>query len=99
MTELNKTKNDFMNVILEAKKKDPLAFDWIKKKKGELKPITVQRKELEKFFDKETLIDFQIKGYKNLPYLDKKLFIQMLTLFLLEIQKLVNMKFTKLVKI
>ena len=66
MTELNKTKNDFMNVILEAKKKDTLAFDWIKKKKGELKPITVQRKELEKFFDKETLDRLSDKGVQEL---------------------------------
>ena len=66
MTELNKTKNDFMNIILEAQKKDPLAFDWIKKKKGELKPITVQRKELEKFFDKETLDRLSDKGVQEL---------------------------------
>ena len=50
MTELNKTKNDFINTVLEAQKKDPEALSWIKKKKGNLKPITVQRKELEKFF-------------------------------------------------
>lgn len=66
MTELNKTKNDFMNIILQAQKKDPLAFDWIKKKKGELKPITVQRKELEKFFDKETLDKLSDKGVQEL---------------------------------
>lgn len=66
MTELNKTKNDFMNIILEAQKKDPLAFDWIKKKKGDLKPITVQRKELEKFFDKETLDKLSDKGVQEL---------------------------------
>ena len=66
MTELNKTKNDFINIILEAQKKDPLAFDWIKKKKGELKPITVQRKELEKFFDKETLDKLSDKGVQEL---------------------------------
>ena len=66
MTELNKTKNDFMNIILQAQKKDPLAFDWIEKKKGELKPITVQRKELEKFFDKETLDRLSDKGVQEL---------------------------------
>ena len=66
MTELNKTKNDFMNIVLEAQKKDPLAFDWIKKKKGDLKPITVQRKELEKFFDKETLDKLSDKGVGEL---------------------------------
>jgi hypothetical protein len=66
MTEINKTKNDFMNIILEAQKKDPLAFDWIKKKKGDLKPITVQRKELEKFFDKETLDKLSDKGVQEL---------------------------------
>ena len=66
MTELNKTKNDFMNIVLEAQKKDPLAFDWIKKKKGDLKPITVQRKELEKFFDKETLDQVSNKGVEEL---------------------------------
>ena len=66
MTELNKTKNDFMNIVLEAQKKDPLAFDWIKKKKGDLKPITVQRKELEKFFDKETLDQLSDKGVGEL---------------------------------
>ena len=66
MTELNKTKNDFMNIVLEAQKKDPLAFDWIEKKKGDLKPITVQRKELEKFFDKETLDQLSDKGVQEL---------------------------------
>ena len=66
MTELNKTKNDFINTILEAKKKDPLAFDWIRQKKGNLKPITVQRKELEKFFDKETLNQISNKGVEQL---------------------------------
>jgi hypothetical protein len=66
MTEVNKTKNDFMNIVLEAQKKDPLAFDWIKKKKGDLKPITVQRKELEKFFDKETLDKLSDKGVQEL---------------------------------
>jgi len=66
MTELKKTKNDFMNIVLEAKKKDPLAFDWIQKKKGDLKPITVQRKELEKFFDKETLDQVSNKGVEEL---------------------------------
>ena len=66
MTELNKTKNDFMNIVLEAQKKDPLAFDWIKKKKGDLKPINVQRKELEKFFDKENLEKLSDKGVQEL---------------------------------
>ena len=66
MTELNKTKNDTMNIILEAKKKDPESFDWIEKKKGDLKPITVQRKELEKFFDKETLNQLSDKGVQEL---------------------------------
>ena len=66
MTELNKTKNDFMNIVLEAQKKDPLAFDWIKKKKGDLKPIIVQRKELEKFFDKEILDQVSNKGVEEL---------------------------------
>jgi hypothetical protein len=66
MTELNKTKNDTMNIILEAKKKDPESFDWIEKKKGDLKPITVQRKELEKFFDKETLDKLSDKGVQEL---------------------------------
>ena len=66
MTELNKTKNDFINTILEAQKKDPISFDWIKKKKGNLKPITVQRKELEKFFDKETLNKLSDKGVEEL---------------------------------
>ena len=55
-----------MNIVLEAQKKDPLAFDWIKKKKGDLKPITVQRKELEKFFDKETLDKLSDKGVGEL---------------------------------
>jgi len=66
MTELNKTKNDFMNIVLEAQKKDPLAFDWIKKKKGDLKPIIVQRKELEKFFDKKILDQISNKGVEEL---------------------------------
>ena len=66
MTELNKTKNDTMNIILEAKKKDPESFDWIEKKKGDLKPITIQRKELEKFFDKETLDKLSDKGVQEL---------------------------------
>jgi len=66
MTELNKTKNDFINTVLEAQKKDPEALSWIKKKKGNLKPITVQRKELEKFFDKETLDKLSNKGVEEL---------------------------------
>jgi len=66
MTELNKTKNDFINTVLEAQKKDPEALKWIKKKKGDLKPITVQRKELEKFFDKETLDQLSNKGVEEL---------------------------------
>jgi len=66
MTELNKTKNDFINTVLEAQKKDPEALNWIKKKKGNLKPITVQRKELEKFFDKETLDKLSNKGVEEL---------------------------------
>jgi len=66
MTELNKTKNDFINTVLEAQKKDPEALKWIKKKKGNLKPITVQRKELEKFFDKETLDKLSNKGVEEL---------------------------------
>tara|TARA_R100000951_G_scaffold85912_1_gene73621 strand:- start:298 stop:4116 length:3819 start_codon:yes stop_codon:yes gene_type:complete len=66
MTELNKTKNDFINTVLEVQKKDPEALKWIKKKKGNLKPITVQRKELEKFFDKETLDKLSNKGVEEL---------------------------------
>lgn len=66
MTELNKTKNDFINTVLETQKKDPEALSWIKKKKGNLKPITVQRKELEKFFDKETLDKLSNKGVEEL---------------------------------
>lgn len=37
-----------------------------KKEKGDLKPITVQRKELEKFFDKETLDQLSNKGVEEL---------------------------------
>ena len=66
MTELNKAKNDFINTILKAQKKDPEALKWIKKKKGDLKPITVQRKELEKFFDKEALDKLSNKGVEEL---------------------------------
>mgnify|MGYP003133157344 FL=1 len=66
MTELNKAKNDFINTVLEAQKKDPEALKWIRKKKGDLKPITVQRKELEKFFDKETLDKLSDKGVQEL---------------------------------
>ena len=66
MTELNKAKNDFINTILEARKKNPEALKWIRKKKGNLKPITVQRKELEKFFDKETLDKLSNKGVEEL---------------------------------
>ena len=66
MTELNKAKNDFINTILEAQKKDPEALKWIRKKKGNLKPITVQRKELEKFFDKEALDKLSNKGVEEL---------------------------------
>ncbi len=66
MTELNKAKNDFINTVLEARKKDPEALKWIRKKKGDLKPITVQRKELEKFFDKEALDKLSNKGVEEL---------------------------------
>lgn len=66
MTELNKAKNDFINTVLEAQKKDPEALKWIKKKKGNVKPITVQRKELEKFFDKESLDKLSNKGVEEL---------------------------------
>ena len=66
MTELNKAKNDFINTVLEAQKKDPEALKWIRKKKGDLKPITVQRKELEKFFDKEALDKLSNKGVEEL---------------------------------
>ena len=66
MTELNKAKNDFINTVLEAQKKDPEALKWIRKKKGNLKPITVQRKELEKFFDKEALDKLSNKGVEEL---------------------------------
>jgi len=66
MTELNKAKNDFINTILKAQKKDPEALKWIRKKKGNLKPITVQRKELEKFFDKEALDKLSNKGVEEL---------------------------------
>jgi len=66
MTELNKAKNDFINTILEARKKNPEAVKWIRKKKGNLKPITVQRKELEKFFDKEALDKLSNKGVEEL---------------------------------
>ena len=66
MTELNKTKNDFINTIIEAQKKDPVSLDWIKKKKATLKPITVQRKELAKILDKETLDTLSNKGIEEL---------------------------------
>jgi len=66
MTELNKIKNDFINFIVEAKKKDPAKFDWIQKKKGNLKPITIQRKELEKILDKEVVKNLSDKGVQEL---------------------------------
>lgn len=66
MTELNKSKNDFINAMVAAQKKDPVGLDWIKQKKGNLKPIKVQRKELEKFFDKETLEKLSDKGVEEL---------------------------------
>lgn len=66
MTELNKSKNDFINAMVAAQKKDPVNLDWIKQKKGNLKPIKVQRKELEKFFGKETLSKLSDKGVEEL---------------------------------
>lgn len=66
MTELNKIKNDFINFIVEAKKKDPTKFDWIQKKKGNLKPITVQKKELEKILDKQVVKSLSDKGVEEL---------------------------------
>ena len=67
MTELNKAKNDFIyNFVLEQQKKDPTSFDWIKKKKGNLKPIEIQRKELENIMDKDVVKKLSDKGVEEL---------------------------------
>ena len=50
MTELNKTKNDFINTVLEAQKKDPEALKWIKKKKRRLKTNYSSKKRIRKIF-------------------------------------------------
>jgi hypothetical protein len=52
-SELNKTKSEFIDIILESKKRDPKLFPDIVKKKSNLKPINILRKELENILDKD----------------------------------------------
>lgn len=54
-SELNKTKSDFIDVIIEAKKRNSELFKDIIKKKSNLKPINILRKELEPIFEKEQI--------------------------------------------
>ena len=53
VSELNKTKSDFIDVIIEAKKRG--LFPDIKQANSNLKPIKLLRKELEQILDKEQI--------------------------------------------
>jgi hypothetical protein len=66
MTELNKVKVDFINFVEKMKATDPKIFDYITKKKGDLQPIKIQRKELEKFYDKKEIDKISDKGIEEL---------------------------------
>lgn len=66
MTELNKVKVDFINFVEKMKATDPKIFNYITKKKGDLQPIKIQRKELEKFYDKKELDKVSDKGIEEL---------------------------------
>jgi len=66
MTELNKVKVDFINFVEKMKATDPKIFDYVNKKKATLQPIKIQRKELEKFYDKKELDKVSDKGIEEL---------------------------------
>lgn len=54
-TEQNKVKVDFINFVEKTQKTNPKVFDYIQKKKPNLKPIKFQRKELEAFLDEDDI--------------------------------------------
>jgi len=54
-SELNVVKSNFIDVILEAKKRNPELFKDIIEKKSNLKPINILRKELEPILDKNQI--------------------------------------------
>ena len=71
MTELNKVKNDFINFIKEKKEtaklnNEPDPFSFIEQKKGKLKSIEIQRKELENILDKEVVAKISDKGIQEI---------------------------------
>ena len=57
-TEKNKVAVDFIEFVEKMKEIDPKIFDYVKKKTGIKRPIEVQRKELEQFFDKKDIQKF-----------------------------------------
>lgn len=57
-TEKNKVSVDFIEFVEKMKEIDPKIFDYVKKKTGIKRPIEVQRKELEQFFDKKDIQKF-----------------------------------------
>jgi len=57
-TEKNKVSVDFIEFVEKMKEVDPKIFDYVKKKTGIKRPIEVQRKELEQFFDKKDIQKF-----------------------------------------
>ena len=65
-TEKNKVQVDFIEFVEKFKKQDPKIFNYIQKKKGNLKPIKVLRKELEKVFDKKELEKISDKAVEEL---------------------------------
>jgi hypothetical protein len=54
-SELNVVKSNFIDVILEAKKRNPELFKDIIEKKSNLKPISILRKELEPILEKNQI--------------------------------------------
>jgi hypothetical protein len=57
-TEKNKVSVDFIEFVEKMKEIDPKIFDYVKKKTGIKRPIEIQRKELEQFFDKKDIQKF-----------------------------------------
>lgn len=66
MTELNKVKNDFIDMVELSKVTNSAKFDWVVEKKAKLKPINVQRKELERFFDKKEIDKLSDKAVEEI---------------------------------
>lgn len=57
-TEKNKVAVDFIEFVEKMNKEDPKIFDYIGKKTAIKKPIKIQRKELEQFFEKKDIDKF-----------------------------------------